>query len=38
MFWGLSNPEDQVIREEADYLWFETARETIRVPIVSKGN
>ena len=38
MFWGLSNPEDQVIREEADYLWFETARETTRVPIVSKGN
>ena len=38
MFWGLGDPEDQAIREEADYLWFETARETIRVPIVRKGN
>ena len=38
MFWGLSDPEDQVIREEADYLWFETARETVRVPIVRKRN
>ena len=38
LFWGLSDPEDQVIREESDYLWFETARETIRVPIVTEGN
>ena len=38
IFWGLSDPEDRVIREEADYLWFETARETIRVPIVRKRN
>ena len=37
MFWGLSDPEDRVIREKADYLWFETARETVRVAIVRKG-
>ena len=36
MFWALSDPEDRVIREEADYLWFETARETIRVSIGGK--
>ena len=38
VFWGLSDPEDEMIREEANYLWFETARETIRVPIGRKGN
>ena len=38
VFWGLSDPEDQMIRKEADYLWFDTARETIRVPILRKSN
>ena len=38
MFWGLSDTEHRVILEEAIYLWFETARETLRVPIEGKSN
>ena len=38
VFWGLSDPEDQMIREEASYLWLDTARETIRVPIRRQRN
>ncbi len=26
-FWGLSDPEDQMIREAATHLWLDTARE-----------
>ena len=38
VFWGLSDPEDEMIRAEADYLWFDTAREAIRGPILRKRN
>ena len=38
MFWGLNDEEDQIIREEASYLWFDTVRETIRVSISRQKN